>query len=104
MWFLGRADPLTNPTVRTGPHRSGSRRSMGGTLTAGPARLSIVAAALLFVSSPWTRDPRNTPTVCSGYHSGALEGGRGRESSSISSPASTPSPRGWGDSHTGASP
>ena len=54
-----------------------------------------MAAALLFVSSPWTPDPGNTTTVCSGYHSGALEGGQGRESGSTCGPAATP-PKGVG--------
>ena len=40
------------------------RQSIRGTLTRGPVRFSIMAAALLFVSSPWTPDPCNTPTVC----------------------------------------
>ena len=66
-------------------------------------RISIVAAALLFVSSLWTPDPQNTLTVCSGYHSGTLEGWRSRESGSTSGPAANP-PGGWGHSHTGVSP
>ena len=83
----GRAHPLTNPTVPTGPHQSELGDRWGGGLTAAPVRISIVAAALLFVSSLWTPDPHNTLTVCSGYHSGALKGGRGRESGSTSGPA-----------------
>ena len=75
----------------------------GGTLTVGLVRIRTAAAALLFVSSLWTPDPHNPPTMCSGYHSGALEGGQGRESGSTSGPAATP-PRGWGHSHMGVSP
>ena len=86
-----RSHPLANRTVPTGPHRL-----MGGTLTAGPVRISIVAAALLFVSSLWTPDPHNTPTVCSWYHREALEGGRGRESGPTSGMAANP--REGGDS------
>ena len=65
---------------------------MGGTLTAGPVQISIVAAALLFVYSLWTPNPNNIPTVCSGYHSGALEGVRGKKSGSTSSPAANAPP------------
>ena len=65
---------------------------MGGALATGPVPLSIVAAALLFVSSPWTLDPRNSLSVCSKYHSGALEGGAGRESGSTSGVVATPDP------------
>ena len=69
----GRAHTRTIPMVPAGPHRS-DRRSMKGTLTVGPVRFSIMAVALLFVSSPWTPDPCNTPTMCSRYHSGARQG------------------------------
>ena len=79
------------------------RRSMRGTLTADPIGFNIMAVALLFVSSPWTPDPRNTLTKCSGYHSRALEGGRGKKSSCIAGLVATPL-RGWGHSHTGVSP
>ena len=89
----GRAHPLAIPVVPAGPHRSGPAIDEG-TLTAGPVRFSIMAVALLFISSPWTPDPRNTPTVCSVYHSGALEGGRGSSGS-----AATPPP-GGGDAVT----
>ena len=53
------------------------RRSMRGTLTAGPVWCSIMVEALLFVCSPWAPDPRNTPAVCWGYHSGSPGGGLG---------------------------
>ena len=66
------------------------RQSMTGTLTVCPVRFSIMTAALLPISSPWTPDPRNTLTVCSRYQPGALEGGRGRESSSTSGPGHPP--------------
>ena len=41
----------------------------------GPTWLSIMATALLFVSSLWSPNPRNTLAMRRGYHSGSLEAG-----------------------------
>ena len=73
--------------VPTGPYQFGP--AIDGSLTASPVRFSIMAAALLFVSTPWTPHPCNTLTVCSGYPPGALEGGGGARQGI----RHTPSPR-----------
>ena len=56
----GRAHHLANRMVPAGPHRRGQAVVGGVTLTAGLARLNIMAAVLLFVQSPQTSDPSNT--------------------------------------------
>ena len=51
----GRAHPPHNPMVPAGPHRSGHDwRPLSR-----PGRLSIMAAVLLFVSSPRSPGPHN---------------------------------------------
>ena len=73
-------------------------------MTVGRLQIIISAAALLFIACLWSPDQRDFSTVCSGYHSGALEGGGGgRESSSNSGPAA-PRSQGWGHRHTSESP
>ena len=74
MRFPIRAYPHNIPMVPAGPHRSGPSID-GGNPDHAPVWFSIIAAALLFVSSPWTPGRCHNWTVCSGYHPGALERG-----------------------------
>ena len=87
----GRAHPLHIPMVPAGPHRSDRDRE-GGSLSR-PVQLSIMAAALLFVSSPYPL-ARTTRTHCRLTRCwnplGARIGGRGRAPAPLPARSATP--------------
>ena len=71
----------------------------------GPTRLSIMAPALLFVSSPQNPDPRNTPTESCGHHSGSLGAGGGEAGNLAPLPVRLPTPpQGVGTQSHGCEP
>ena len=86
----GRAHPLANPMVCGGRHQLGEAVVGGVTLTTGlPGSASWLR--LSSSSTPYGLLTHPTPRLCvAGTTEAALEGGRGRESGSTSSPAAIP--------------